>query len=163
VLTPSDSFERFFPPMFRFLTVLARMPGSMWLLAAVLRLRFLHRLPLTFGRLAKRPIRRATMSNYLDPVWRDAGIRRDLRKFLRGVHPRHTQAAATALGGFTRPVLLAWAPEDRLFPISLAQRLAGVLPDARVVEIADSYTFLPEDRPAELVKHIVEFASVMAD
>jgi hypothetical protein len=40
------------------------------------------------------------------------------------VHQRPTQAAATALGGFTRPVLLAWAPEDRPFPISLAQRLA---------------------------------------
>ena len=43
VLTPPDSFERFFPPMFRFLPALARVPGAMWLLAAALRPRITHR------------------------------------------------------------------------------------------------------------------------
>ena len=39
---------------------------------------------------------------------------------------------------FHRPVLLAWAREDRLFPLSLASRLAAVLPDARLELIDDS-------------------------
>jgi pimeloyl-ACP methyl ester carboxylesterase len=160
VLTPSDSFERFFPPMFRFLPVLARVPGTMLVLAAALRIRSAHRLPMMFGWLSKRPIAPEAVAHYVDPAWRSVGIRRDLRKFLAGVHSRHTLAAAQSLRDFAKPVLLAWAPEDRLFPISLAHRLAERLPKATVVEIADSYTFIPEDQPAELVKHIVAF---MAD
>ncbi|MGH2578983.1 MAG: alpha/beta fold hydrolase, partial [Actinomycetota bacterium] len=39
VLTPSDSLERFFPPTFATLPKLARVPGSMWLLAQLLRVR----------------------------------------------------------------------------------------------------------------------------
>lgn len=163
VLTSCDSFERFFPPLFRFLPPLARVPGALRPLAAMLRLRFLQRLPVAFGWVSKRPIAADTMAHYLEPVWRDARIRRDLRKFLIGVHPRHTLAAARLLDGFSKPVLLAWASEDRLFPLSLARRLADVLPDSRIVEIADSYTLVPEDQPAELVRHIVEFANAMAD
>jgi pimeloyl-ACP methyl ester carboxylesterase len=149
--------------MFRFLPALARVPGAMWLLAAALRPRITHRLPMTFGLLSKRPIAPETMACYLDPVWRNAGIRHDLRKFLVGVHPRHTQAAARALRDFAKPVLLVWASADKPFPISLAHRLAALLPLATVVEIADSLTFVPQDQPAELVKHIVKFVRVMAD
>jgi pimeloyl-ACP methyl ester carboxylesterase len=163
VLTPSDCFEFFFPPMFRFLPPLARVPGAMLLLAAALRPRIARRLPMTFGLLAKRPIAPETMAAYLDPAWRSAGIRRDLRKFLVGVHRRHTMTAARGLRDFAKPVLLAWASEDRLFRISLAHRLADVLPRATVVEIRDSYTFVPEDQPAELVKHIIGFAGGVAD
>jgi pimeloyl-ACP methyl ester carboxylesterase len=78
---------------------------------------------------------------------------------LRGVHRRHTLAAAEAFGGFTRPVLLAWAEDDRLFPISLGRRIAGLLPDARLVPVADSYTFVPEDQPTALGGLIAEFAA----
>jgi hypothetical protein len=53
-----------------------------------------------------------------------------------------------SLPRFTRPVLLAWATEDRLFPMRLALRLAEVLPNAVVVGIDDSYTLVPEDNPA---------------
>ncbi|MGH3348978.1 MAG: alpha/beta fold hydrolase, partial [Nocardioides sp.] len=53
------------------------------------------------------------------------------------------------------PVLLAWAEEDRLFPLSLAHRLADVLPNARVVAISDSCTFVPEDQPRVLADLIV--------
>lgn len=158
VLTPSDAFERFFPPQFGFLPVLATLPGSTWLLTQLLKVPALHRLPITFGWLTKRPIAAEVTESFLGPSRRDPRIRRDLRAFLRGVHRRHTLAAAEKLRAFDRPVLLAWAPEDRLFPISLAYRLAEVLPDAKVVEVPNSYTFVPEEQPAELARLIVEFA-----
>jgi len=125
VLTPSDSFERFFPPVFSFLPPLARVPGSTWLLTQTLKLRALHRLPVTFGWVAKRPVPADVVDSYLTPSRDDAAIRADLRRFLRGVHNRYTLAAAEELPGFGKPVLLAWASEDRLFPIGLAHRLAG--------------------------------------
>ena len=162
VLTPSDSFERFFPPMFSFLPALARLPAAIWLLTLALRFRPLHRLPMTFGWLAKRPIPPEIIDSYLLPSRRDPAVREDTRRFLRGVHRRHTLAAAAALPGFTKPVLLAWASEDRLFPIELAHRLARVLPDARLETIADSYTFIPEDQPQRLVELVTQFADTRA-
>ena len=43
-------------------------------------------------------------------------------------------------------------------PISLAHRLAAALPDAQIVPIEDTYTFVPEDRPERLAELIVDFA-----
>lgn len=162
VLASCDALERFFPPVFGFLPVMARLPGSAWLLAQALRPRLLHRLPVTYGWLSRRPIPPQVMDSYLLPARRDPGIRRDLRRFLRGVHRRHTLAAAASFGSFDRPVLLAWAEDDRLFPMSLARRLAGLLPQARLAAVAGSRTFVPEDQPAALAGLIVEFAGPAA-
>ncbi|GAA4545916.1 alpha/beta fold hydrolase [Amycolatopsis samaneae] len=158
VLTPSDSFEYFFPPMFAPLPLLARIPGSTAVLAAGLRSKAVRALPIVFGSVAKRPVPLDAVHSYIDPAWRSAGVRRDLRKFLRGVHKRYTLEAAERLRGFDRPVLLAWATEDRLFPVSLAERLLAVFGDARLTKIDDSYTFVPEDRPDTLSELIVGFA-----
>lgn len=163
VLASGDALECFFPPMFGLLPLLARLPGSGWLLAQALRSRLLHRLPVTYGWLSLRPVPPHVMDSYLLPARLDAGIRRDLSRVLRGVHRRHTLAAATSFRSFDRPVLLAWAEEDRLFPVSLARRLARLLPDARLVTVAGSRTFIPEDQPAALARLIAEFAgSVVA-
>jgi pimeloyl-ACP methyl ester carboxylesterase len=56
-------------------------------------------------------------------------------------------------------VLIAWTPEDRLFPITLAHRLAKKFPDARVLEIHDSHAFVPLDNPAALAGAIESFAA----
>ncbi|MQA88120.1 MAG: alpha/beta fold hydrolase [Streptosporangiales bacterium] len=162
VLASCDALERFFPPTFAILPVMARLPGSGWLLAQALRPRPLQRLPIAYGWLSQRPIPAQVMDSYLQPARRHAGVRRDLRRFLRGVHRRHTLAAAESFGSYDRPVLLAWAEDDRLFPMSLARRLADMLPDARLAPVAGSRTFIPEDQPAALADLIVEFADSAA-
>jgi pimeloyl-ACP methyl ester carboxylesterase len=161
VLTPSDCFEHFFPPMFAPLPKLAAIPGAVRLLTTSLRAGFVQRLPMAYGLATKRPITTETMRHYVAPS-ADPGVRRDLRKFLRGVHRRYTIAAAERLPEFDRPVLLAWASEDRFFPLRLARRLAEVLPDARLRELADCRTFVPEDVPGELAELIVGFAGETA-
>jgi pimeloyl-ACP methyl ester carboxylesterase len=55
-------------------------------------------------------------------------------------------------------VLLAWGTDDRLFPIADAHRLAAVLPDARVEEIAGARTLPMIDRPERLAELIGELA-----
>jgi pimeloyl-ACP methyl ester carboxylesterase len=157
VLTPCDSFEAFFPSVFAPLPRFVRIPGATWLLVQALRLRAFHRLPMTFGWVAKRPVPADVVDTYLLPSRRSAAIRADLRRFVSAVHNRHTLAAAERLGSFSRPVLLAWAREDKLFPLSLARRLAAVLPDARLELIDDSYTFVPEDQPQVLGRLVVNF------
>lgn len=158
VLTPSDCFERFFPPPFNALPTVLRVPGTTWLTSRLMQVKALQRLPFVFGMVSKRPIPPEVVDSYLRPSHRHAGVRHDLRSFVTQVHRRYTLAAAETLRGFTKPVLLAWATEDKLFPLSLGKRLAGVLPDARLVEVSDSYTFVPEDQPAVLAELITEFA-----
>ncbi len=51
-----------------------------------------------------------------------------------------------------------WASEDRVFPPEHAHRLAELLPNSRVEEVADSYSFVPEDQPERLAQLIAEFA-----
>jgi pimeloyl-ACP methyl ester carboxylesterase len=97
------------------------------------------------------------VDSFLVPSREHREIRQDLRRFLRGIHRRLTLAAAERLPGFERPVLLAWASEDRVFPISLAERLAERLPNASIVPVADSLTFLPLDQPEVLADLLVEF------
>src|SRR5262245_21981796 len=96
VLLPSDCFEYFFPPIFKPLPTLARVPGAVRVLSALLRVRALHQLPFLFGWVAKRPIPKEIIESYLWPPGSSAEIRRDLRKVLRGVHAKHTLAAAEA-------------------------------------------------------------------
>lgn len=87
----------------------------------------------------------------------DPAIRHDLGKVLRAISPRELLAVSRRLRCFTKPVLLAWAPEDRLFPRALAERLAACFPDIRLREIADSYAFIPEDQPLLLAAEIAAF------
>ncbi|MEO6084441.1 MAG: alpha/beta hydrolase [Umezawaea sp.] len=159
VLTPSDAFTRFLPPMFALLPQLAKVPGGTWLIVRAMQFGVVQRLPMAFGRLAKRPMPRETLNSYVQPSRDDPKIRHDLRSFLRQVHRRHTLAAAGQLHTFTRPVLLAWAPEDTHFPIELAERLAAVLPSATISRIDDSLTFVPEDQPLVLARLVTRFAT----
>ena len=162
VLTSCDCFEWFFPPVFAFLPPLARVPGAIWALTQLLRIRVLHRLPIAFGWVSKRPVPPEVVDSYLLPSRTDPAVRRDLTRFLRGVNKSHTLAAAAELPGFDKPVLLAWAEQDRLFPLKLAHRLEKLLPQATFVGVGDSYTFIPEDQPAVLTDLIVDFARTHA-
>ena len=157
VLTPSDSFERFFPPLFAALPIAARVPGAAKVLTQALRARWVQRLPIGFGWLTKHPMADDVVDSFLRPSRESREIREDTTRFLRTVHRRHTLAAAEKLGEFDRPVLLAWAQEDRVFPISLAERLAERLPDATIAPIDDSLTFVPLDQPEVLADLIVDF------
>jgi pimeloyl-ACP methyl ester carboxylesterase len=163
VFTPSDCFDQFFPPLFRYLTWFAKVPGGVWQLVQPLRFKAFARLPIAFGLVSHRPIPDDVVKGYFRPALTDRLIRRDLRKFLRSVDTQLTIDAAKKFPGFRKPVLLAWAADDRIFPVALAHRLAELLPDAKVVEIADSLTFVPEDQPDELAKQVIAFARVMAD
>ena len=66
--------------------------------------------------------------------------------------------AARSLPRFERPALVVWASEDRIMPPGHGRRLAELLPDARLVELADSYILLPLDQPEQFAGAIRDFA-----
>ena len=84
-------------------------------------------------------------------------VSRDLKKVTTGMNKRYTLEAAEKLKGSGLPVLLTWAPGDRIFPLKHARRLAEDLPNARLVEIPGARTFVPVDQPARLADEIAGF------
>ena len=159
VLTPCDAFEAFFPEPYARMPKLAGLPGMVWLASRLLGLPVVQRQPFAFGWLAKNGIPVEIMESYLRPVHDSREIRRDAKRFIVSVDSRFTVAAAKSLTGFSKPVLLVRAADDRIFPAALFERLAATLPDAQLVTLADSYSFVPEDQPAELARLIVDFAT----
>jgi pimeloyl-ACP methyl ester carboxylesterase len=158
VLTPCDAFENFLPPAFRPLQWLAKAR----LLGAFLqgaRIPAVRRSPLAYGVLTKRRIPADLLEAWVRPALSDRRIRGDLQHFTRHIDKRLTLDAATKLGRFQRPVLLAWSREDRFFKLSFAKRLAAVFPDARLEEVADAATFLMLDQPALLAELIAGFVA----
>ncbi len=158
VLTSCDAFENFPPRLFRIALAPARVPGVIPVAFGGLRLRPLRRLPIAFGWLTSEPIDADAEDSYVLPVLTRRDIRRDVRGLLGGLDPKYTLDAATKLTAWDRPALIAWSVEDRFFPREHAERLAKVIPGARLEWIEGARTFSPEDRPERLAELILDFA-----
>lgn len=156
VLTNCDTHENFPPGIFKAMPPLAKLPGGMTVLSLPFRSATLCRR--AFKPFARTRIPDDLVASWMAPGLEDGGVRRDLGKVTAGFHKRHTLAAAAKLRGSDLPILLAWAPGDRYFPISYAERLAGEAGNARLVRIADAKTFVPLDQPRRLAEEIAEFA-----
>ena len=157
VLTPCDAYENFLPPALRPLQTLARIPGATWLVLNSLRLPVARRAPLAYGWVTKRADAALTRS-WIAPALDSREIRRDAATFLSSISRRYTLEAAQRFGDFSRPVLIAWAPEDRFFKLRYAERLQQAFPHARLELIEDSYTFVPVDQPQRTAELIAAFA-----
>ncbi len=162
VLTSCDAFDNFPPRLFRVALAPARLPGAIPVAFGGLRLRPLRRLPFAFGWLTSSPIDRDAEDSYVLPVLTRREIRPDVRKLLGGLDPSYTLDAAAKLTSWRKPALIAWSAEDRFFPREHAERLAQVIPDARLEWIEGARTFSPEDRPERLAELILDFARTPA-
>jgi pimeloyl-ACP methyl ester carboxylesterase len=142
----------------RALPYIARVPGGLHGILLPFRFDRLRRLPMTYGPLSKRAVPREVMDRWFGPVGELPEIRRDLKKYVLSSAQgrRDLLAAADALARFDRPALVAWAAEDRLMPREHGARLGELLPQGRLVEIADSFTLIPEDQPGTLAGHLRE-------
>lgn len=158
VITSCEAFDNI-PPGLPGHTVAfaAKLPGGLNALAQPMRLRALRRLPLALGWMAKRPVPHEITDAWLRPLLTQRKIRRDLLKYLHNYNKGDLLAAAECLRSFDRPALVIWAVEDRVMPPAHGRRLAALLPHARLVEIIDSYTLIPEDQPGELARAIRQF------
>jgi pimeloyl-ACP methyl ester carboxylesterase len=156
VLTNCDTHENFPPGIFKALPPLARIPGAVQLMALPIRVPAVTRL--AFRPFSKTKPPAGLVESWAKPATVDKGVLHDLGKVTRGLDKVHTLAAAESLSGSEFPLLLAWAPGDRFFPIRYAERLAAEVGGAKLVRIPDSATFVPFDQPARLAAEIAEFA-----
>ncbi len=157
VLTNCDAFTNFPPNLFQYLLWVAKVPGALSALAQSLRIPFMRRSPVAYGVLAKSRLDSELLEDWVRPGIENAGVRHDTRKFIRGISPKQTERAAEKLSGLKAPALLAWAPEDKYFPIEHAERLAEIIPDSRLERIEDAKTFVSIDQPDRLAEVIDAF------
>jgi pimeloyl-ACP methyl ester carboxylesterase len=157
VLTNCDTHENFPPGIFKTMPPLAKLPGGMTVLSMPFRIGAVARL--AFAPFTKKRLPPELISSWMAPATSDGAVMRDLKKVTVGMNKRYTVAAAAKLRRSQLPILLAWAPGDRLFPISYAERLAGEAGNASVVRLPDASTFVSIDQPERLAEEIADFAA----
>ena len=117
----------------------------------------MRRLPIAYGWLTNEPIEREAEDSYVLPVLTSGEIRRDTRRFLNGFDQGELLDAAAKLTSWDKPALIAWSRNDRFFPTAHAERLATLIPEARLEWVEGARTFSPEDRPDRLAELIGAF------
>lgn len=153
VLTTCDAFENFPPPAVRPLLTALKLPGALAATSVLGRLRAVRRAAFKAMPLTMHPIPDEQVKSWVAPL-ANKGIRADLATVVRGIDPADTLAAAERLRDFDRPTLIAWGAEDRIFPLSDAERLAATLPNARLELIPNARAFVQLDAPERLAELI---------
>ncbi|MYC43951.1 MAG: alpha/beta hydrolase [Acidimicrobiia bacterium] len=159
VLVSCEAFDNY-PPGApgRLLCATAALPGGTFLVAQLLRRRWIRHLPVVFGALSKQRVPEDLFRSWIGPLRHNPKVRRDLTKYLRTVaKPDQLLAWADQQRSFAGPVLIIWAREDKLMPSTHAERLADLFPNTQLVWIDDSYTLIPIDQPAVLTEHLRTF------
>ncbi|MFC7619950.1 alpha/beta fold hydrolase [Microlunatus sp. GCM10028923] len=155
VLTPCEAFDNFPPGRpGRLLGLLSRIPGGLGLLALLSRSAPMR--ARSVGAMAKHPVPDEVLRDWLEPL-ADPAIRRDLRAYGISVPLGGGRNWSSGLAGFDRPALVVWAPEDTMMPPDHGRRLARLLPQGRLVELADCYTLIQEDQPVALADELRAF------
>jgi pimeloyl-ACP methyl ester carboxylesterase len=159
VLVSCDAFDNFPPGLTgKTLVLTGRLPAPLFgLFMQQMRVRLVRRLPIAFGWLTRRGD--AVTARWMRPVLTQPEIRRDTVRLLRAAAADQDVLvrASSRLAGFARPALVVWASGDRVMPPEHGRRLAGLLPQGRLAEVADSYTLIPLDQPARLAQLILDF------
>jgi len=164
VLASCDAFDNFPPGLTgRALVRTGKLSPTLFgLFMQQMRMKPVRRLPLAFGWLTKRGD--AATKRWLRPILTQRAIRRDAVRMLRaaGADTGLLLRAAQQLPDFDRPTLVVWAADDRVMPLEHGRRLVELLPQARLVEVEDSYTLIPLDQPVRLAESIREFTRLDA-
>jgi pimeloyl-ACP methyl ester carboxylesterase len=158
VISSCESFENYPPGLpGKNIRALAWLPGGVYLAAQSMRMRALRRSPIGFGWMAKHPLPEALIDGWFAPLQQQRDVRRDVRKYMIGGRRRQMVEACERLRSFARPTLVVWTPEDKVQRPEHGRRFAELMPDARLVEIADSYTLIMRDQPQAFARAIREF------
>jgi pimeloyl-ACP methyl ester carboxylesterase len=158
VLTSCDAYDNHPPKPFRPLITTAR-TGALTPLLATLKFRPVRSLPSAYGWLTHGQPPHELIDGWAANYLASRGVRRDTRRLLAALgDDAFMGQIAAELAGFGRPVLLAWATEDKFFPLAHARRLAGTLPEARLELIEGSRTWVMRDQPERTAQLIGQFA-----
>lgn len=147
VLTSCDAFEHFPPPILKPVLLAAKSKtlfrsGIQAMRAPAVRKR-------AFDGLAHRNIDDLT-EIWVRPALSIPAVAEDLRQFTLSLRTEVTTNVATRLPEFDRPTLIAWSADDTFFELGDGERLAQIIPHARLEVIEGARTFSMVDQPDRL-------------
>ena len=159
VILPCEAFDNFPPGLpGKTIAVAMRVPGGLRLGARQLRVRWLRRLPVFLGQMARRPIPDRMIHSWTEPILRDPLIQRDLLVYLNTPFDKAALIRDTeALREFTGDALVLWSPDNRVMPPDHGRRLAELLPASRYAEIPNAYVLSMLDEPEAVAREITTF------
>lgn len=162
VMVACEAFDNFPPRQVRPVAKAMLAPGGTWLFVQSMRTALLRHGRRAWGVLAHSRLPDDVFDAWFGPAMRSRAIRRDMRAFATGTPSRPVLLEwSDALRTFDRPALIVWAEDDLMMPRAHGRRLARLLPHARLIEVADSRTLIPEDQPEELARIIDRFTAEM--
>jgi pimeloyl-ACP methyl ester carboxylesterase len=71
----------------------------------------------------------------------------------------HDPALPHLLGGVQAPALVIWGRDNRIVPLECGERYVKALPRARLVVIEGAGHFVDMERPADLARAVIDFAT----
>ena len=148
------------PTWIPFYQALLRVPGSIYALQALLRLRAYRHSEAGFGGcfLDERLIEGEFRELFIDPMIRDHRRAVGYARYLRGVDWVENDAFATLHGRIACPVSFLWGRLDPTFPCELARGLVEQFPNCVGFEVIDQARLLPhEEQPERVVAALRRF------
>ncbi len=157
VLTNCDTEGNFPPPEFAQVLELARQGQVAPMLVAVFNDPASWRTsPLVAGYEDPARIPDEALRAYFAPIGETIERARDFERALVALDPADLSAAIPGLRALQAPTLLVWGTGDAVFDIKWAYQLRDMIPGARdVIEVEGAKIFFPEERPGDLVPHLL--------
>ncbi|HEU5159221.1 MAG TPA: alpha/beta hydrolase [Streptosporangiaceae bacterium] len=97
-----------------------------------------------------------TLRVYIDPIRRTPERAREFERFLVSLRADDLLDAEPGLRKLDVPTLVVWGTGDEFFEVSWAHWLHDTIPGGtEVVEVEGAKLFFPDERPADLVPHLL--------
>lgn len=147
VLTSCDAFEHFPPPILKPLIAASRSKALFRAGAQVFRIPLVRKR--AYAGLAYTDLDALTRE-WVGNTQSKPAVAEDLRQFTSSLRPEVTTEVAKRLPEFDKPTLIAWSADDVFFELGDGERLARIIPQARLEVINDARTFSMLDQPDQL-------------
>ena len=147
VLTSCDAFEHFPPPILKPLITASRSKAIFRAGTQVFRIPLVRKR--AYAGLAYSDLDALTREWVRNPQSNPA-IAEDLRVLTNSLRAEVTTAVAARLPEFDKPTLIAWSADDVFFEVGDGEKLADLIPHARLEIIDGARTFSMLDRPDRL-------------
>ena len=147
VLTSCDAFEHFPPPILKPVLMAAKSKAVFKTAMKAMRAPVARKR--AFDGLAHSDID-ALVEGWVRPALSDPAVAEDLRQFTLSLRTEVTTNVAARLPEVDKPTLIAWSGDDTFFELGDGEKLAAIIPGARLEVIDGARTFSMVDQPDRL-------------
>jgi pimeloyl-ACP methyl ester carboxylesterase len=147
VLTSCDAFEHFPPPILKPVITAAKSKAVFRTGIQALRMPIVRKR--AYDGLAYSDIDDLT-GVWVRALLSDSAVAEDLRRFSLSLRTEVTTDVAARLPEVDKPALIAWSADDTFFELGDGERLARIIPNARLEVIENARTFSMLDQPDRL-------------